>query len=109
LWDINHDFETAQANGLQGTVIRCSPRDKITHMKHQVTPEYLTLAELAIYASVCKNTCKGWLKTGMPYYKVNRCIRVRVGEFNDWMNRFRSGTSEDLDAMLDQVMKEVKQ
>jgi excisionase family DNA binding protein len=78
-------------------------------MKHQVTPEYLSLTELAIYASVAKNTLKKWLKGGMPYYKVNRCIRVRVDEFNDWMNRFRRGTSEDLDAMLDQVMKEVKQ
>jgi hypothetical protein len=44
----------------------------------------------------------------MPYYKVDRTIRVRTGEFNNWMNRFRSGTSEDLDAMSDQVMKEVK-
>jgi hypothetical protein len=43
----------------------------------------------------------------MPYYKVNRCIRVRVDEFNQWMSRFRGGTSKDLDAILDQVMKEV--
>jgi excisionase family DNA binding protein len=78
-------------------------------MKNQVTPEYLTLAELAIYASVAKNTLKKWLRDGMPYYKVNRCIRVRVDEFNHWMNRFRVGTSPDLDAMLDQVMKEVRQ
>jgi hypothetical protein len=78
-------------------------------MKNQVTPEYLSLAELAIYASVAKNTLKKWLKDGMPYYQVNRCIRVRVDEFNGWMNRFRSGTSEDLDAILDQVIKEVKQ
>ena len=78
-------------------------------MKKQVTPEYLSLAELAVYASVAKNTLKKWLKDGMPYYKVNRCIRVRIDEFNQWMNRFRGGTSEDLDAILDQVMKEVKQ
>lgn len=78
-------------------------------MKNQVTPEYLSLAELAIYASVGKNTLKKWLKDGMPYYQVNRCIRVRVDEFNEWMNRFRVGTSPDLDAMLDQVIKEVRQ
>ncbi len=78
-------------------------------MKNQVTPEYLSLTELAIYASVGKNTLKKWLKDGMPYYKVNRCIRVRVDEFNEWMSRFRGGTSPDLDAMLDQVMKEVRQ
>jgi hypothetical protein len=76
-------------------------------MKSQVTPEYLSLADLAVYASVGKNTLKVWLKNGMPYYKVNRCIRVRVGEFNDWMHRFRVGTSKDLDEVWDQVMREV--
>jgi excisionase family DNA binding protein len=77
-------------------------------MGNQVTPEYLTLAELAIYASVAKNTLKKWLKDGMPYYQVNRCIRVRVDEFNQWMNRFRVGTSKpDLDEVWDQVMEEV--
>ena len=76
-------------------------------MKNQVTPEYLSLTELAIYASVGKNTLKKWLKDGMPYYKVNRCIRVRVDEFNQWMSRFRGGTSKDLDTIWDQVMKEV--
>jgi hypothetical protein len=67
----------------------------------------LSLTELAIYASISKNTLKVWLKNGMPYYKVNRCIRVRVDEFNGWMSRFRGGTSNDLDAIWDQVMKEV--
>jgi len=77
-------------------------------MSKEVTPEYLTLAELAIYASVAKNTLKKWLKIGMPYYKVNRCIRVRVDEFNGWMSRFRGGTSKpDLDDVLDQAMREV--
>ena len=76
-------------------------------MKNQVTPEYLSLTELAIYASVAKNTLKKWLKDGMPYYKVNRCIRVRVDEFNQWMSRFRGGTSNDLDAVWNQVMREV--
>jgi hypothetical protein len=33
--------------------------------------------------------------------------RVRVDEFNDWMNRFRGGTSKDLETVWDQVMREV--
>jgi len=76
-------------------------------MKNQVTPEYLSLAELAICAAVAKNTLKKWLRDGMPRYRVNRCIRVRVDELNQWMSRFRGGTSCNLDAILDQVMKEV--
>lgn len=77
-------------------------------MNKVVTPEYLSLADLAVYASVAKNTLKVWLKNGMPYYQVNRCIRVRVDEFNQWMSQFRIGTSKpDLDEVWDQVMKEV--
>lgn len=79
-------------------------------MDHNLGREYITLPELAIYVSVGRNTLKKWLKNGMPHYRVGRCIRVRVDEFNAWMNRFRTGTSKpDLDAMLDQVMEEVKQ
>jgi predicted site-specific integrase-resolvase len=77
-------------------------------MKEQVSPEYLDLNQLAAYASVARNTLKKWIKSGMPHYQVNRCIRVRVDEFNHWMSRFRVGASEDLDDMLDQVMREVE-
>jgi len=77
------------------------------HMNDKVGPTYFTLAELATYASVAPNTLKKWLKNGMPYYRVDRCIRVRVDEFNEWMSRFRGGTSKDLDTVWDQVMREV--
>jgi len=76
-------------------------------MKNQVTPEYLSLAELAQNCSVSKKTLMKWLRSGMPYYKVGRLVRVNVSEFNVWMNQFRIGTSMDLDAILDQVMREV--
>ena len=56
-------------------------RLRIADMRNQFTPEYLSLADLAIYASVGKNALKKWLEDGMPYYKVNRCLRVRVDEF----------------------------
>jgi len=43
----------------------------------------------------------------MPVYKVGRLVRVNVSEFNAWMRQFRSGTSEDLDTVWNQVMSEV--
>jgi len=76
-------------------------------INNNLTPEYLSLPELAVYASVARNTLKKWLKNGMPYYRVGRCIRVKVSEFNHWMNRFRGTSKPDLDTMLDQVMEEV--
>jgi len=76
-------------------------------MNNQVNPEYLRLAELALYCSASKKTLMKWLRSGMPYYKVGRLVRVNVSEFNAWMKQFRSGTPKDLDAILDQVMREV--
>ncbi len=76
-------------------------------MKNHVSPEYLTLADLAIYSRVGKKTLKKWINRGMPVYKVGRLVRVNVNEFNAWMRQFRSGTSEDLDTVWNQVMSEV--
>ena len=72
-----------------------------------IEPEYLGLDELACYCSVSKKTLRKWLRRGMPHFKVGRLVRVRKGEFDAWLRHFRSGTSKDLDAILDQVMKEV--
>ena len=78
-------------------------------MRTNIDPEYLTMAQLEIYANASCNTLKKWVKLGMPCYQVDRKKLVRKGEFNEWMTRYRQGTSQDLDAMLDQVMKEVRQ
>jgi excisionase family DNA binding protein len=74
-----------------------------------IAPEYLSLNDLAVYASVSKNTLKKWLDCGMPVYRVGRCIRVKRAEFDQWMQQFRDGTeSRDLDAIWAQVLEEVR-
>ena len=79
-----------------------------TKNKSTLLPEYLSLSELAVYASASRNTLKKWLRDfNMPHYRIGRCIRVRKSEFDVWVKQFRNGTSNDLDAIWDQVMKEV--
>lgn len=81
-----------------------------TYSKNSSTllPEYISLSGLAVYASVSRNTLKKWLHDfNMPHYRIGRCIRVRKSEFDVWLTQFRNGTSNDLDAIWDQVMKEV--
>jgi excisionase family DNA binding protein len=73
-----------------------------------MSPEYLTLKELAAYASVCVNTLKKWKGCGMPYFEVGGVLRIKRSEFDAWMRQFRSGTeSTDLEAVWNQVMEEV--
>jgi hypothetical protein len=75
-----------------------------------VQAEYLSLAELAVYASVCRNTLTKWLACGMPCYRVDRCIRVKKSDFDQWFRQFRSGTgSQDLDTLWSQILEEVQQ
>ena len=72
----------------------------------EISPEYLKISDLAVYAAVSEKTLKKWAKSGMPIYKVGRCIRISKSEFNTWMRQFRIGASEDLDAIWGQVMEE---
>ena len=81
-----------------------------TKNKSTLLTEYLSLSELAIYASASRNTLKKWLRDfNMPHYRIGRCIRVRKSEFDVWVEQFRNGTSKpDLDTLWNQVMKEVQ-
>jgi excisionase family DNA binding protein len=75
-------------------------------MAGEKAPEYMTLADLAAYASVCPNTLKKWANCGMPVYRIGRCIRVKRSEFDEWLQQFRSDTApESLDAAWHQVME----
>ena len=77
-------------------------------MEHTPTPAYLKLPELAIYASASRSTLKKWLECGMPHYRIGRCIRVKLSEFDEWFEQYRVGAfaEKDLDATWQEVMKE---
>lgn len=72
-------------------------------------PEYVSLTYLQSYASASRNTLKKWLRCGMPYYRIGRCIRVKLSEFDGWIRKFRTNTApkkKDPDAAWREVMKE---
>ncbi len=74
-----------------------------------LNPEYLSLKNFAAYVSASPKTLKKWMECGMPYYRIGRCIRVKLSEFDGWIKQFRSVTApkeRDLDAAWREVMKE---
>ena len=79
---------------------------QVTTMKNK---QYITLKELEEYASVSRSTLRKWKEAGMPYYQLGRCVRVKLSEFDQWINQFRAGTekTDHLDFIWDQVIKEV--
>lgn len=72
--------------------------------------EYLTVKQLADYASLHINTLKMWMKKGMPFYRIGRSVRVKRSEFDLWMQKnFQAGGTEKqrFDAMCEEALKEV--
>lgn len=54
--------------------------------------EYMTIHQLANYASLSQSTLRKWLRSGMPYYRLGRSIRVKRSEFDEWMREsFHAG------------------
>ena len=58
-------------------------------------PEYLTMAELSHYSGVSISTLRNWKRSGMPYFKLGRSIRVKRSEFDIWATKFRVSSSAD--------------
>jgi excisionase family DNA binding protein len=75
-------------------------------------PEYLSLAELAIYSSLSRSYLRKCLQIGMPHYRVGRSIRVKRSDFDAWLDQFKAEGSTRynrhkvaLDEAIDEVRK----
>jgi hypothetical protein len=71
-------------------------------------PAYLDLKRLSIYSSLGVPTLRNYLKSGLPHYKLQGKILVKVEHFNLWMRQFFMNKKQDLDAICDDVLKSLK-
>jgi excisionase family DNA binding protein len=71
---------------------------------------YYSLAELAEYTGISTYSLRRYMDTlGLPHFRVNRTILVRIDEFEKWMEaKRRLDNAEDacLEAMVDEVVKD---
>jgi excisionase family DNA binding protein len=56
-------------------------------------PEYISLAELAVYSSLSRSYLRKCLRLGMPHYRMGRSIRVKRSDFDMWMGQFKAAGS----------------
>ena len=70
-------------------------------------PEYFTLEELSHYSGVSISTLRNWKRSGMPYFKLGRSIRVKRSEFDTWATKFRVSSSADGKTRLQEAWDEV--
>ncbi|MGO9530787.1 MAG: helix-turn-helix domain-containing protein [Syntrophobacteraceae bacterium] len=64
-------------------------------MPNDSFPEYLTLKELSSYSGLSISTLRNWKRSGMPYFKLGRSIRVKRSDFDIWAEKFRVSSSAD--------------
>ncbi len=69
--------------------------------------QYLDLDELSKYAGLSRRTLRRHLSAeiddALPCYRVGGKILVKRSEFDDWISRFRSGGSEAVTRVLEEL------
>ncbi len=72
---------------------------------------YVNLAQLAEYSSLSQSTLRKWLKIGMPHFRLGRSIRVKLEDFDAWLEKFRTDGSTINNRrkhLIDSVVSEVR-
>lgn len=73
------------------------------------TDRLLDLKGLSEFSSLGVPTLRDYLKAGgLPHFRLKGKILVRVSEFNDWLESFRVKTKQELDNIVDEVMKHLR-
>lgn len=70
------------------------------------TDKIMTMRELAEYARVTTRTLQNWKGLGMPYLKVAGSVRVRLSDFDSWMDGFRLTDNTPPEKELDEIWRE---
>ena len=83
--------------------------DDIVDRAEALKTQFLDLRGLAEHSSLGVSTLREYIRTGsLPGYKIKGKIIIRVSEFNEWLERFRINKSQDINAIVDDVMDELK-
>jgi len=70
--------------------------------------QYFDLRGLSAYSSLSSSTLRGHIrKAGLPVYQLCGKLLIKRSEFDNWMARFRTNKSQDLDLLADEVLKEI--
>lgn len=71
---------------------------------------YYSLAELAEYTGISTYTLRRYMDTlGLPHFRINRRILIRIEEFEEWMEekrRLENAEKASLEAVVDEVVKD---
>ena len=84
---------------------RTQPREKV----NATEVEYLDLRGLSTYASLGIPTLREYLSEGnLPYYRLRGKILIRRSDFDAWLEQFKVDESDNLDALVEDVVSSLR-
>ena len=70
--------------------------------------QFLDLKGLSLYSSLGVGTLREYLRSSsLPHYRLRGKILIKRSEFDDWMQRFRTG-EQTLDSVVDEILDNLK-
>lgn len=71
--------------------------------------KYFDLRGLSTYSSIALPTLRDYIKKhNLPCYKVSGKILVQKSEFDQWLHRYRIRRNEDLNALVNEVLRNIR-
>ncbi len=70
--------------------------------------QFFDLRGLSAYSALCVSTLRTHIKSnGLPAYEVYGKTLVKKSEFDRWISAYRTKKEQDLNALADEVLKEI--
>jgi len=70
--------------------------------------QYFDLKGASAYSSLGESTLRDHIKKGLPCFKIGGKLLIRMSEFNQWIEGYRLHNKQDLDAIVNDVMDELR-
>ena len=84
------------------------PND-ITKYGISLRDQFFDLSGLSSYSSLKVPTLRSYIRfEGLPCFKVKGKILIKKSEFDQWIQRYRINKNQELDAVVDGILGDLK-
>jgi hypothetical protein len=70
---------------------------------------FLDFKGLSVYSCLAIPTLRVYVKEGLPHFKLKGKILVKRSEFDEWMESFRINKNQELNELVDGVIKSLSE
>ena len=82
--------------------------DEIAEPAIALKDQFFDLRGLAAYSSLGVGTLRGYLKCGLPFFKLRGKILVKRSEFDSWLEAYRVNRAKEINDIADDAISSLK-